>query len=202
MQEEQKDVIHEEGTPDTPIEAPSFQRRLAAIVLTAIGVQLLYLVGKECLEILLHKQALILFEGKLSSGVLMMEYRQFLEADSARYYPLIALLVLEGAILIAATHYGCSLLSRIPNGTTRLRAAVYIITIYLVALALLYDFYESITVETCWIETATIGNEIHKASSTGYRRVWSWIPVIVGVIAPTWAWFLLRRRRVAVDKNG
>ena len=51
MQEERQDVIPEDGTPDSPLEALSFQRRLAVVILTAIGIQLLFLVFKECVQI-------------------------------------------------------------------------------------------------------------------------------------------------------
>lgn len=56
MQEEQNNVIPEDGTPDIPLEAPSFKRRIAAVILTAIGIQLLFLVFKECVQIRLFGQ--------------------------------------------------------------------------------------------------------------------------------------------------
>ena len=118
--------------------------------------------------------------------------------NTTLYFPVIALLLLEVTILIAAMYYGSNLLVRAPNGTTRFRATVYVITIYLIAFVLMFLFYEINTVQTYWTESYA-GK---KALVSGYRRVWSWIPVIVGVIAPAWAWFLLRPRRVGTTQGG
>lgn len=199
MQDERQDVTPEDGTPDAPLAAPSFQRRLAAVILTAIGVQLLFLVFRAWLSMQLC--------GLFEVGNWFEPLRQFESFYSAKitsvYFPNIAMLILEGTILTAATYYGCTMLSRDPSGTTRLRAAVYIVAIYLIALVLMYYFHKRITVDWYWTESWVDANGVYQSAHVdGYRRSWSWIPLIVGVIAPAWAWSLLRPRRVDADKAG